>query len=63
MMSRAYHRIAAVKGGKVFYREAGDPRAVTILLLHGLPTSRPRASSSRTPTRIWKAWGMRPGKC
>jgi pimeloyl-ACP methyl ester carboxylesterase len=39
MMTRTYHRIAAVKGRKIFYREAGDPCAATILLLHGLPTS------------------------
>jgi pimeloyl-ACP methyl ester carboxylesterase len=36
---RTYHRTAAVNGRKVFYREAGDPAAPTILLLHGLPTS------------------------
>ncbi len=28
-----------MKGRKIFYREAGDPAAPTILLLHGLPTS------------------------
>jgi pimeloyl-ACP methyl ester carboxylesterase len=28
-----------VNGRKVFYREAGDPAAPTLLLLHGLPTS------------------------
>jgi pimeloyl-ACP methyl ester carboxylesterase len=33
------YRSATVKGRKVFYREAGDPSAPTILLLHGLPTS------------------------
>jgi pimeloyl-ACP methyl ester carboxylesterase len=33
------HRTATVNGRKVFYREAGDPTAPTILLLHGLPTS------------------------
>ncbi|MGJ4966924.1 alpha/beta fold hydrolase [Bradyrhizobium sp. HKCCYLRH3061] len=32
-------RTATVHGRKVFYREAGDPTAPTILLLHGLPTS------------------------
>lgn len=39
MNSRIYHRTAVVNGLKVFYREAGDPAAPTILLLHGLPTS------------------------
>ena len=39
MNSRIYHRTAVVNGRKVFYREAGDPAAPTILLLHGLPTS------------------------
>ncbi|WP_010188520.1 alpha/beta fold hydrolase [Sphingomonas sp. PAMC 26605] len=33
------HKYATVNGRKVFYREAGDPSAPTILLLHGLPTS------------------------
>ncbi|MGJ4932163.1 alpha/beta fold hydrolase [Bradyrhizobium sp. HKCCYLS2038] len=33
------HRTATVNGRQVFYREAGDPAAPTILLLHGLPTS------------------------
>lgn len=33
-----YH-VAAVDGVKVFYRETGDPKASTVLLLHGFPTS------------------------
>ena len=39
MTLRTYYRTATVNGRKVFYREAGDPAAPTILLLHGLPTS------------------------
>ncbi len=39
MTPRTYYRTANVNGRKVFYREAGDPAAQTILLLHGLPTS------------------------
>lgn len=39
MIHRTYHRTATVNGREVFYREAGDPKAPTILLLHGLPTS------------------------
>jgi pimeloyl-ACP methyl ester carboxylesterase len=39
MTNRTFHRTATVNGRKVFYREAGDPAAPTILLLHGLPTS------------------------
>jgi pimeloyl-ACP methyl ester carboxylesterase len=39
MTTRTYHRSAIVKGLRIFYREAGDPSAPTILLLHGLPTS------------------------
>jgi pimeloyl-ACP methyl ester carboxylesterase len=39
MTNRTYYRTAEVKGLKVFYREAGDPAAPTIVLLHGLPTS------------------------
>ncbi|KAG9613720.1 hypothetical protein KCV01_g1007, partial [Aureobasidium melanogenum] len=34
----SYHYVEA-DGVKVFYREAGDPKAPTILLLHGFPTS------------------------
>src|SRR6201992_668760 len=39
MTDRTFHRTVTVNGRKVFYREAGDPAAPTILLLHGLPTS------------------------
>ena len=39
MTTRTYHRTVIVNGRKIFYREAGDPAAETILLLHGLPTS------------------------
>jgi pimeloyl-ACP methyl ester carboxylesterase len=33
------YRTAQVNSFKVFYREAGDPEAPTLLLLHGFPTS------------------------
>jgi pimeloyl-ACP methyl ester carboxylesterase len=33
------YRNVAVDGTKLFYREAGDPKAPTLLLLHGFPTS------------------------
>ncbi len=33
------YRTAAVDGLTLFYREAGDPKAPTLLLLHGFPTS------------------------
>jgi pimeloyl-ACP methyl ester carboxylesterase len=33
------YRTASVDGLKVFYREAGDPKLPTVLLLHGFPTS------------------------
>ena len=33
------YRAVSVDGLKVFYREAGDPKAPTVLLLHGFPTS------------------------
>jgi pimeloyl-ACP methyl ester carboxylesterase len=39
MSARTYYRTANVNGLKIFYREAGDRAAPTILLLHGLPTS------------------------
>ena len=32
-------RTATVEGLKIFYREAGDPEAPALLLLHGFPTS------------------------
>jgi pimeloyl-ACP methyl ester carboxylesterase len=34
-----HHRTVDVEGVKIFYREAGDPNAPAILLLHGLPSS------------------------
>jgi pimeloyl-ACP methyl ester carboxylesterase len=34
-----HYRTAIVDGHKVFYREAGDPEAPSLLLLHGFPTS------------------------
>jgi pimeloyl-ACP methyl ester carboxylesterase len=33
------YRTASVDRSKVFYREAGDPKAPAVLLLHGFPTS------------------------
>ena len=39
MATQTHHRTAMVNGRKIFYREAGDLAAETILLLHGLPTS------------------------
>ena len=38
-MTHSSYRTADVDGHEVFYREAGDPRNPTILLLHGFPTS------------------------
>jgi pimeloyl-ACP methyl ester carboxylesterase len=38
MLPTTYH-FATVNGRKVFYREAGDPAAPAILLLHGFPAS------------------------
>ncbi|MET0256348.1 MAG: hypothetical protein ABW193_11145, partial [Luteibacter sp.] len=34
-----HYRYAEADGVRVFYREAGDPKAPTLLLLHGFPTS------------------------
>ena len=34
-----HYRTATIDGHKVFYREAGDPKAPSLLLLHGFPTS------------------------
>jgi pimeloyl-ACP methyl ester carboxylesterase len=33
------YKTVQVNGFKVFYREAGDPQALAVLLLHGFPTS------------------------
>lgn len=33
------HHYVKVDGVRIFYREAGDPNAPTVLLLHGFPTS------------------------
>jgi pimeloyl-ACP methyl ester carboxylesterase len=33
------HRTLSVSGHEIFYREAGDPAAPTLLLLHGFPSS------------------------
>ncbi|MFE2811636.1 alpha/beta fold hydrolase [Streptomyces nigra] len=38
-MSVVHHRTTAVDGLDVFYREAGNPYAPAIVLLHGFPTS------------------------
>jgi pimeloyl-ACP methyl ester carboxylesterase len=34
-----HYRTAIIDGHKVFYREARDPEAPSLLLLHGFPTS------------------------
>jgi pimeloyl-ACP methyl ester carboxylesterase len=34
-----HYRTAKVDGHRIFYREAGDPSAANLLLLHGFPTS------------------------
>lgn len=39
MSVAVHHRTATVDGLDVFYREAGDPQAPTVVLLHGFPTS------------------------
>lgn len=38
-MTAVHHRYTTIDGHRLFYREAGDPNASTILLLHGFPTS------------------------
>jgi pimeloyl-ACP methyl ester carboxylesterase len=39
MVSAVHHRTATVNGLEVFYREAGNPQAPVVVLLHGFPTS------------------------
>jgi pimeloyl-ACP methyl ester carboxylesterase len=38
-MAIVHHRYATVDGHRLFYREAGDAGAPTLVLLHGFPTS------------------------
>jgi pimeloyl-ACP methyl ester carboxylesterase len=37
--SHIHYRTVTIQGVEIFYREAGDPKAPTLLLLHGFPTS------------------------
>jgi pimeloyl-ACP methyl ester carboxylesterase len=39
-------KTAPVNGLNVFYREAGDPQAPAVLLLHGFPTSSPAGAEA-----------------
>lgn len=38
-MTRFRHRFVDVDGRSVFVRQAGDPSAPAVVLLHGYPTS------------------------
>jgi len=38
-MATHYNRFVNVNNHRIFYRESGDPKSPTILLLHGFPTS------------------------
>ena len=38
-MPVVHHRYATVDGHRLFFREAGDPEAPALVLLHGFPTS------------------------
>ncbi|WP_280347011.1 alpha/beta fold hydrolase [Nocardia neocaledoniensis] len=38
-MNQVRHNTVRIQGQSLFYREAGDPNAPTIVLLHGFPTS------------------------
>jgi len=37
--AKTYYRYKEINGHNIFYREAGDPKHPTILLLHGYPSS------------------------
>jgi pimeloyl-ACP methyl ester carboxylesterase len=39
LMPAVHHRYATVDGHRLFFREAGDPDAPKLVLLHGFPTS------------------------
>ena len=38
-MPTVHYRYLTVDGHQLFFREAGDPNAPTLVLLHGFPTS------------------------
>lgn len=38
-MTHVHHRTRVIAGHDIFFREAGDPAAPTLVLLHGYPTS------------------------
>jgi pimeloyl-ACP methyl ester carboxylesterase len=38
-MTEIHYRYKTIRGQRLFYREAGDPDAPTLVLLHGFPTS------------------------
>jgi pimeloyl-ACP methyl ester carboxylesterase len=38
-LTTVHYKTVAVDGLQIFYREAGDPKSPTVLLLHGFPTS------------------------
>ena len=38
-MPTVHHRYLTVDGHRLFFREAGDPNAPALVLLHGFPTS------------------------
>jgi pimeloyl-ACP methyl ester carboxylesterase len=39
LMVAVHHRYVTVDGHRLFFREAGDPQAPALVLLHGFPTS------------------------
>jgi pimeloyl-ACP methyl ester carboxylesterase len=39
LMTIVHHRYLTVDGHRLFFREAGDPQAPAVVLLHGFPTS------------------------
>lgn len=39
MPAKTHYRTVQVNGHSIFYREAGDPKNTTLLLLHGFPSS------------------------
>jgi pimeloyl-ACP methyl ester carboxylesterase len=55
MSTSVFQRIALVRDRKIFYREAGDPSAPTILLLHGLPGSSADYSNLIAALATWPA--------
>ena len=58
--SAIYYRTVEVAGIEIFYREAGNPKSPTILLLHGFPMFSSTAGGVENLRRFWANMIQRP---